>query len=80
MTQIHPSNYRVRLEYMPPIRPDWWLFDDPEMKVTAMVSYWKADPNSHDGVIPSSSYTLYWPPNPWHELEIQSDLDRSSQT
>ncbi|CAB5220978.1 hypothetical protein UFOVP247_65 [uncultured Caudovirales phage] len=67
---MNPKNYRVRLEYMPPIQPSWSLWNDPEWKITGTVSYWKADQSTDDGVMPSSSYQLFWPVNPWHELDL----------
>lgn len=66
---MNPKNHRVRLEYFPPIHPSWMLWSDAEWKITSMVSYWKADASTDEGVMPSSSYQLFWPVNPWHELE-----------
>ena len=69
VSTMNPKNFKVRLVYAPPVSVSWWLWEDPEMEITGMVSYWKADMSTEDGVMPSSSYQLFWPVNPWHELE-----------
>ena len=60
------STMKIRLEYLPPLRDVYGSYNDRDWEVTAAVSYYG---RLNEDVIPSSSFQIYWPLNPWDELE-----------
>ena len=58
---------KIRFDYMPPLHLGYCDAGDYEWHVTAMVSYYRRDAGEP---IVSESYRMFWPANPWHELEL----------
>jgi len=61
---------RMRFDYLAPLShyPSyvWMSGDNADWAIAAMMSYYRRDAGEQS---PSASHQLFWPLNPWHELD-----------